>query len=131
MADIVGLIVGILGVLVTLAAFLREFVFVGRKRLGYRIQMDTPATGAIPVTEAEVLEHAGALRLLNQDDDEDRLIAPSLVLLRIENAGVSTIEEGDYNSTADNVGVEVVFPGRRVRGMVVTELSDPGLGLPF
>ena len=131
MLDLIGIVVGLIGVLVALAAFLREFVFVGRKRLGYRIQMDTPATGAIPVTEAEVLEHAGALRLLNQDNDEDRLIAPSLVLLRIENAGTTTIEDSDYNSDGDDVGVEVVFPGRRVRGMVVTELSDAGLGLPF
>ncbi|GAA2404512.1 substrate-binding domain-containing protein [Streptomyces glaucosporus] len=112
------IILAVLGVVVPIAAALYEFVFVGRKRLGYRVQMDTTATDAVHS------RYAGALQQL-QDGDGTRLADPSFVLLRVENSGATHIDSGDYAALPDDkVGIRVRFPGRRVAGMVVTELSD-------
>ena len=73
------LVLAMIGVLVTASAFLFEFVFVGRKRLGYRVQMDT-----IPTDVSAV--HAGAWGRLDRADGT-RLADPSFVLLRVENIG--------------------------------------------
>lgn len=116
-------LLAVLGVLVPIAAALYEFVFVGRKRLGYRVQMDTTATDAVHSRYAGV-QYAGALQQL-QDGDGTRLTDPSFVLLRIENSGATHIDIDDYAVLPDDkVGIRVRFPGRRVAGMVVTELSD-------
>ncbi|MFP8904616.1 substrate-binding domain-containing protein [Streptomyces atacamensis] len=116
-------VLAVLGVLVPIVAALYEFVFVGRKRLGYRVQMDTTATDAVHARYAGI-QYAGALQQL-QDGDGTRLVAPSFVLLRIENSGATHIDIDDYAVLPDDrVGVRVEFPGRRVAGMVVTELSD-------
>jgi phosphate transport system substrate-binding protein len=49
----------------------------------------------------------------------------SIVLLRIENNGVTDIDAEDYaGPEEDKVGLRVKFPGRTVVGMVVTEFSD-------
>ncbi|MCW2919207.1 MAG: hypothetical protein JWN52_7275 [Actinomycetia bacterium] len=37
----------VIGIAVPIIAFLYEFVFVGRKRLGYRVPMDTTATDEV------------------------------------------------------------------------------------
>ena len=112
------IIIAVLGVVVPILAALYEFAFVGRKRLGYRVQMDATATDAVSD------EHAGALQQLRQDEN-GVLTAPSFVLLRIENVGATPIDANDY-AAPENVraGITVEFPGRRVVGMVVTELSD-------
>ncbi len=107
----------ILGVVVPIFAALYEFVFVGRKRLGYRVQMDTTAT------EAVHSEHAGALNRLEEEAGRP-LVQPSFVLLRFENDGTTHIEPDDYAVLPDDkVGLRVRFPGRSVVGMVLTELS--------
>jgi phosphate transport system substrate-binding protein len=113
-----------IGVLVPAAAFLWEFVVGGRKRLGYRVQMDT--------TPARVSDlHAGAWRRLERENNE-ALVDPSFVLLRIENIGATKIEADDYAVPAGNpVGVRVRFPGRKVAGIVPTELSDPNMSTFF
>ncbi|GAA2447645.1 PstS family phosphate ABC transporter substrate-binding protein [Streptomyces macrosporus] len=112
------IILAVLGVVVPIAAALYEFVFVGRKRLGYRVQMDTTATDAVHS------QYAGALQQL-QDGDGTRLVDPSFVLLRVENNGATHIDNDDYAALPDDkVGIRVRFPGRRVAGMVVTELGD-------
>ncbi|MEO3751563.1 substrate-binding domain-containing protein [Streptomyces sp. B6B3] len=121
------------GVVVPICAALWEFVFVGRKRLGYRVQMDTTAT------EAVHSEHAGALNRLEEEAGRP-LDQPSFVLLRIENNGSTHIDSDDYATLPDDrVGLRIEFPGRKVAGMVVTELShrylegcfgpDSGLGV--
>ncbi|GID30446.1 PstS family phosphate ABC transporter substrate-binding protein [Paractinoplanes brasiliensis] len=105
------------GVVVPAVAAVYEFVIKGRKRLGYRVQMDTT------VTDVVQSEHAGPLRELRQGGDP--LAKPTLVLLRIENNGATFIDTHDYAVLDDSrVGLRVRFPGRRVAGMVVTELSD-------
>lgn len=81
----------VLGVVIPTVAGVYEFFFIGRKRLGYRIQMDTRAFGG---------EFAGARH-------------PSLVLVRIENNGSVPVDVDDYMET-DPVGLSVRFPRRRV-----------------
>ncbi|MBO2451249.1 substrate-binding domain-containing protein [Actinomadura barringtoniae] len=113
-----GVVLAVFGVVVPIIAFLYEFVLVGRKRLGYRVQMDTIATDEVHS------EYAGALQQLRKSGG-DPLVDPSFVLLRIENNGATHIDTSDYAVLDDDkVGVRVRFPGRRVAGMVVTELSD-------
>lgn len=101
-------------------AFFWEFAVVGRKRLGYRVQMDALAA------DATQSPYAGVLRDMQRDGH--RLKDPSFVLLRIENAGSAPIEEGDYLTPGiDPCGIRVTFRGRQVAGLVVTHLSQPEL----
>ncbi|GAA2332997.1 substrate-binding domain-containing protein [Saccharopolyspora halophila] len=114
------LILAIIGVLVPIAAFLWEFVVVGRKRLGYRVQMDTTPTRI-------GTNYAGAWQRLDREDGK-RLTDPSFALLRVENVGSAPIDESDYASPeGEKVGLWARFPGRKVAGVVVTELSDSAL----
>ncbi|SOD58571.1 phosphate ABC transporter substrate-binding protein, PhoT family [Streptomyces zhaozhouensis] len=115
----------VLGVVVPILAALYEFVFVGRKRLGYRVQMDTIASDEVHSA------YAGALQRLERDGGTP-LLDPSFVLLRFENNGATHIDESDYAVLDDDrVGIRVVFPDRRVAGLVVTELSHPYLRPSF
>ncbi|MDN0194439.1 substrate-binding domain-containing protein [Streptomyces sp. S.PNR 29] len=107
----------VLGLTVPVAAALWEFVLAGRKRLGYRVQMDTTAG------EAAANPYAGVLQQMQQTGGAP-LHEPSFVLLRFENSGWAPIVEDDYLAPAQGpVGIHVRFRGRRVVGMVVTELS--------
>ncbi|MCX2729976.1 substrate-binding domain-containing protein [Saccharopolyspora sp. NFXS83] len=117
-----------LGVLVPIGLALYEFAVVGRKRLGYRVQMDTTATDAVH----SMYETTGALQQLRRAGDGEPLVAPSFVLLRIENDGATNIVPEDYSVLDDDkVGIRVHFPGRHVAGMVVTELSSDFLRPSF
>jgi hypothetical protein len=51
-----GVALAVFGVVVPIVAFLYEFVFLGRKRLGYRVQRDTRVIGEVPS------QYAGALQ---------------------------------------------------------------------
>lgn len=105
----------ILGVLVSLGAALWEFVLVGRKRLGYRVQMDTTA-------EEVRHKHKGAWE--NLSSNSKKLKAPSFVLLRIENNGRTNIDTSDYSvPDEDAAGIEVTFPEREVAGVMITEIN--------
>ncbi|MFF8841754.1 substrate-binding domain-containing protein [Streptomyces sp. NPDC015127] len=116
--------IAILGLAIPVAAAAWEFALVGRKRLGYRIQMDTTAP------DAGEAPHAGVLRQMQRDNASLR--DPSFVLLRIENSGWTLIDSDDYVSQGSpDVGIEVRFPGRRVVGMVVTEMSHDYLRRSF
>jgi phosphate transport system substrate-binding protein len=75
--------------------------------------------------------HAGAWRRLEREDSTS-LLDPSFVLLRIENIGATKIDDSDYAvPTGDPVGIRVRFPGRKVAGIVPTELSDPSMATFF
>lgn len=112
--------VAMLGIVIPVLAFVWEFLVGGRKRLGYRVQMDTTAT------DAAGSPHAGVLRDMQQNGHT--LTDPSFVLLRIENTGWTPIVTDDYlTPNDDTVGIKIEFPHRRVAGTVVTELSDPAL----
>ena len=67
------------GVVVPGIAALYEFVVKGRKRIGYRVRMDTTAT--------DVAETADPGALADLRRDGVKLNDPTLVLLRIENNG--------------------------------------------
>lgn len=127
-------VLAIAGILVPVFAFLWEFVLIGRKRLGYRVQMDTTATDEVTSSQA------GAWQRLLARGNGARLSDPSFVLMRIENIGSADIDEDDYSVLHHNkVGVRVRFPERRVVAMAVTEISadvspdnfgrDSGLGV--
>ncbi|GAA1977092.1 hypothetical protein GCM10009754_61160 [Amycolatopsis minnesotensis] len=110
-------ILALVGILVPILAFLWEFTFVGRKQLGYRVQMDLAATDVGS-------EHAGAWRQLQLENDENTpLLNPSFVLLRVENTGTANIDTHDY-AILDEIkaGIKFKFPGRTVAGMVVADL---------
>lgn len=114
----------VLGLAVPVVAAVWEFALVGRKRLGYRVQMDTTAT------DAAHSPYAGVLQQMQRDDTP--LLDPSCVLLRVQNNGWTVIDAGDYVARDDDeVGIRASFPGRRVVGMVVTELSHDYLGPCF
>ncbi|MCZ0999228.1 hypothetical protein O1M63_15840 [Streptomyces mirabilis] len=70
----------VLGLALPGIAALWEFVLVGRKRLGYRVQMDTTAR------DERTLPYAGVLQRM-QRTNGGPLRDPSFVLLRIENSG--------------------------------------------
>ncbi|MCC3330918.1 PstS family phosphate ABC transporter substrate-binding protein [Nocardia abscessus] len=119
---IVGLVLALLGVIVPVCAAVWEFGIAGRKRLGYRVQMDTPLTGEVQSGHAQVFEN---LTLPAGTDLAD----VSIVLLRVHNHGVTDIVGSDYLVNDDNpTGVRVRLPGRRVLGVAVTELRGT-LGL--
>ncbi|GAB2687560.1 substrate-binding domain-containing protein [Nocardia thraciensis] len=109
---------------VSLIAFLWEFVVIRRKQLGYRVQMDTPVTGEIESA------FPGVLTQMRPDDADSgaELKDLSVVLIRIENNGVTDIDSADYSMPDGPVGLHLHFPQRRVVGMAVTELSEPTLG---
>lgn len=114
------LILAIVGVLVPIAAFPRESVVLGRKRLGRRVQMDTTPTRI-------GTNCAGAWHRLDREDRK-RLTEPSFALLRVENVGSAPIDESDHPSPeCEKVGLCARFPGRKVDGVVVAELSEPAL----
>ncbi|MCY1142944.1 substrate-binding domain-containing protein [Actinoplanes sp. Pm04-4] len=109
-----------LGIVVPGIAAIYEFLVKGRKRLGYRVQMDTTAN--------DVGETAAPGALGELSNNGVPLVDPSIVLLRIENTGRTNIDEHDYAVRDDDkAGIRVSFPGRRVVGLVVTELSDENL----
>ncbi|MGC9437620.1 substrate-binding domain-containing protein [Streptomyces sp. WG5] len=111
-------VIAVLGLAVPVTAALWEFFLAGRKRLGYRVQMDTSARDSATSSGPE----AGVLQRMQWDGVG--LHDPSVALLRIENVGWTPIVEEDYVAPAnDTVGIRVRFPGRRVVGMVVTECS--------
>ncbi|MGW3351629.1 substrate-binding domain-containing protein [Nonomuraea rubra] len=113
-------IVAVLSIAIPLMAFVWEFAVVRRKRLGYRVQMDTLATDTAHAPNADVLAR--------MHENGRELVEPSFVLLRVENAGWMEIVEGDYlTPERDKTGIRVTFRDRRVVGMAVTELSQPEL----
>ncbi|MQY20122.1 substrate-binding domain-containing protein [Nocardia macrotermitis] len=113
----------VIALVVSLVAFLWEFVVIRRKRLGYRVQMDTPVTGEIESVFPGVLE-----QLQPGGNAADKNLQDlSIVLIRVENDGVTSIDSDDY-AMPDDTGLHLHFPNRRVAGMAVTELSDTVLG---
>ncbi|MEV0683700.1 substrate-binding domain-containing protein [Nocardia sp. NPDC050378] len=129
----IEIVLSVLGVVVAVATFLRQFVFPGYKRIGFRVQMDTPVTGQIqfPAAADPDADVTGALRNLQTaatpNGEPLTLRNLSLALVRIENAGSLPIVWQDYTSTDPNIGLRLSFPGREVIAVAVTELQgvDP------
>ncbi|MGW6421039.1 PstS family phosphate ABC transporter substrate-binding protein [Nocardia sp. NPDC055053] len=104
----VEIVLSTLGLFVATATFLREFVFVGRKRLGYRVQMNTPAS-RIQLTDANGSAAQGGSSAAEP---------VSVVLIRIENYGSTVIEDDDY---AAGESPRLLFPHHTIRALEVTE----------
>ncbi|MGW3566374.1 substrate-binding domain-containing protein [Streptomyces sp. NPDC000941] len=114
-------LLALLGVVVTVGGLSYERLIPGRKRVGYRVQMDTliddnPNDGHI--------HHR--LRMLENTPD---LAGASLVLLRIENDGFRSIDIDDYITapSTEHRGLTAIFPNRTVMDVAVTEPSHPDL----
>nr|WP_221376685.1 hypothetical protein [Actinoplanes polyasparticus] len=100
-----------LGVVAPGIAAIYEFLVKGRKRLGYRVQMDTTANDVGDIAAP------GALGELSNNGVP--LVDPSIVLLRIENTGRTNIDEHDYAVRDDDkAGIRVSFPGRRTMALI-------------
>ncbi|WP_432013520.1 substrate-binding domain-containing protein [Streptomyces cucumeris] len=114
-------LLALLGVVVTVVGLSYERLIPGRKRIGYRVQMDTlidDSTQDGPIHQR--------LRMLENTPD---LAGASLVLLRIENDGFRSIDADDYFTapSTEHRGLTVTFPHRTVRDVAVTEPSHPDL----
>ncbi|MFI7361820.1 substrate-binding domain-containing protein [Streptomyces sp. NPDC050149] len=115
--NIVAVLTAVLGVLASVGVLWYERRVPRRKRIGYRVQMDTPIGSDVSQARANV-------RLGLFDETPDMADA-TLVLLRIENDGSQSIDRGDYTGPDGQLhGLVVEFTERRVRGIAVTH--SPG-----
>ncbi|MGW0118984.1 PstS family phosphate ABC transporter substrate-binding protein [Streptomyces sp. NPDC003327] len=108
----------LLGVLVSVGAVWLDRFSPQRKRLGYRVQLNTPlhreehpdgaSGGVMTVREGEVVGVAPPEN------------GSTLVLLRIENDRDLDIGSDDYGPSTDPHGLRITFGDRTVRGVVAT-----------
>lgn len=109
--NVIAVGTAVLGVLASAGVLWYERRVPRRKRIGYRVQLDTPIGNNSAAGQANV-----RLGLFN----EARGMADAtLVLLRFENDGSQAIGREDYDS-AELHGLIAEFEGRTVRGIAVT-----------
>lgn len=113
----VAVLTALLGVAVSFGVVWYERRVPRRKRIGYRVQMDTPIGNDDPDGEGDGAPNV-RLGLFNDLDDMNDA---TLVLLRIENDGGESIAEHDYTNRDPNPALTVVFSGRTVRGVAITQ----------
>ncbi|WP_244409326.1 hypothetical protein [Streptomyces albofaciens] len=102
------------GLVATAALWAVERFLPGRKRIGYRVQMDT-AIGMNPRDAHSLVQ----LRLLRRDQE---ITDATLALLRFENDGGKDIVRQDYQEP-----LTVEFTGRTVIGVEVPDANPPDL----
>lgn len=112
--NVVAVCTAVLGVLASAAALWYERRVPRRKRIGYRVQMDTPIGSDVRTGRANV-----RLGLFRETPGVDMSDA-TLVLLRIENDGSQSIADNDYTGI-DLHGLTVEFEERTIRGVAVTQ----------
>jgi phosphate transport system substrate-binding protein len=97
----------------TMVVWLVDRYFLRRKRLVYRVQVDAPI-GVFPSSHMVDVEvrYQGAV-----------VPDPSIVLLRVDNAGGMDIEPHDVHEK-----VSFAFPDRKIVGLEVTEAKPEALG---
>nr|WP_157166522.1 substrate-binding domain-containing protein [Streptomyces typhae] len=100
-----------LGLFATVGAIWYERRVPRRKRIGYRVQMDT-AIG-------DNVRTGGANARLGLFDETPEMSDATLVLLRVENDGSQFVSDTDYTGRALH-GLTAVFTDRTVRGLAVT-----------
>jgi periplasmic binding family protein len=111
-------LLAVLGLLATVGVLAYERLIPGLKRIGYRVQMDTPIGGDARNGQPDV-----RLGLFGETPE---MSDASLVLLRIENDGLRGISADDYTSR-QLTGLTVSFTDRTVTGVAVTEPSHSHL----
>ncbi|MET8324718.1 substrate-binding domain-containing protein [Streptomyces sp. NPDC005181] len=110
--NIVAVCTAVLGVLASIGVLWYERRVPRRKRIGYRVQMDTPIGSDVSEGRANV-----RLGLFSETPD---MADATLVLLRVENDGSQSIADNDYTGRELH-GLTVEFTGRTVRGIAVTQ----------
>ncbi|WP_239405290.1 substrate-binding domain-containing protein [Frankia sp. Cj3] len=108
--NIIAVLTALLGLVVSIGAIWYERRVPHRRRIGYRVQMDTPI-GDDNRNQGQV-----GVRLGRFNDMSDA----TLVLLRIENDGAESIAGTDYTGL-DVHGLTAVFTDRVVEGVAVTQ----------
>ncbi|MFI8963481.1 substrate-binding domain-containing protein [Streptomyces sp. NPDC053493] len=103
--NVIAVLTAVLGVVVTFAVLVIERRVPRRKRIGYRVQLDTPVGDRDDPR-------------LGLFDEQPDMADATLVLLRIENDGGVSIGREDYNW--ETHGLTVSFDGRTVRAAAVT-----------
>ncbi|WP_370413584.1 substrate-binding domain-containing protein [Streptomyces fradiae] len=101
--NVIAVVTALLGVVVTFAVLVIERRVPRRKRVGYRVQLDTPVGDRVT-------------RLFHGRAD---MTDATLVLLRIENDGGVSIGREDYNQ--ENHGLSVRFTRRRVEAAAASQ----------
>lgn len=114
--NVVAVLTAVVGVLTSAGVLWYERRVPRRKRIGYRVQMDTPIGSEVSQGRANV-----RLGLFSETPD---MADATLVLLRIENDGSQSIADEDYTGRGDLHGLTAEFTGRTVRGIAVTH--SPG-----
>lgn len=115
--NVVAVLTAVLGVLASIGVLWYERRVPRRKRIGYRVQMDTPIGSDAGRARANVR--------LGLFGETPGMADATLVLLRIENDGSQSIARGDYTGPDEQLhGLVVEFTERRVRGIAVTH--SPG-----
>ncbi|MFE1957933.1 substrate-binding domain-containing protein [Streptomyces sp. NPDC059479] len=109
--NVIAVVTAALGIIASLGVLWYERRVPRRTRIGYRVQLDTP------VSSAERTGRAGVRLGLFQDNPQ--LSDATLVLLRIENDGSTSIADSDYTGRELH-GLMAEFTGRTVRGIAVT-----------
>lgn len=109
--NVVAVLTAALGLFATVGAIWYERRVPRRKRVGYRVQMDT-AIG-------DNVRTGGANARLGLFDETPEMSDATLVLLRVENDGSQFVSDTDYTGRALH-GLTAVFTGRTVRGLAVT-----------
>ncbi len=127
---------------VAIVTFVLQFVVIGRKSIGYRTQMDTPVAGGAPTVvpgadpaTVPLEQKFPDLKVLAQlvptpkpGETPLALDDISIVLMRIENSGITSIDSGDYAMPGtQKAGLYLRFPGRQVIGMAITEVGSAGV----
>ncbi|MEU2116837.1 substrate-binding domain-containing protein [Streptomyces sp. NPDC016459] len=113
--NVIALGTALLGVLVSVAVVWIDRISPQRKRLGYRVQLNTPLhreedrdSEVMTVREGQVV---GMAPPANES---------TLVLLRIENDRDLDISSEDYGAAAHPHGLRITFGERNVEGVVAT-----------
>ncbi|MFE4665663.1 PstS family phosphate ABC transporter substrate-binding protein [Streptomyces sp. NPDC056716] len=109
--NIVAVATAAIGVIASVVLLWFERRVPRRKRIGYRVQMDSPIGDEVRSGRANV-----RLGLFDEGPD---MAGATLVLLRIENDGSQSIGQEDYTSAGPE-GLTAVFAGRTIRGVSVT-----------
>ncbi|GGT38821.1 substrate-binding domain-containing protein [Streptomyces purpureus] len=111
----IAVLTALLGVLVSSGVLWYERRVPRRKRIGYRVQLDTPiGSGGDAGGGGRANVRLG---LFNETPD---MSDATLVLLRIENDGALSIAGDDYTGRGTH-GLTAEFHGRTVRGIAVTQ----------
>jgi phosphate transport system substrate-binding protein len=110
--NVVAVLTAVLGVLASVAVLWYERRVPRRKRIGYRVQMDTPIGSNVRSGRPNT-----RLGLFNQTPD---MSDASLVLLRIENDGSQSIADNDYTGRELH-GLTAEFTDRTIRAIAVTQ----------